>query len=663
MKCFLHMAAAITGVLSVATPTLCGPVPGDAIASLLIARANSAENGTSSSADASINSNNTADCTNCTNLGNFVNPLPVYPSDPVVKTRNGSYAGLHIAPIPASSTFSGFGTSHPQEAFLGIPYAAQPVDDLRFRRPQTYNESWTDVRSAKRYSEICFGVGPDNDYDPPFVTYKNGERCLTVNVVRPANVSGKLPVYVWIHGGGFLFGGSADRRYNGSFIVDRSVDLGQPVVFVSLNYRTSVLGFPVGDVAETDGIQNLGLYDQRLALHWIRENIEAFGGDKDKVTIVGESAGGASMWFHLTAYRGRDENLFRGVAAESAYFATQYNRTGFRDIHNQRWSSLASYAGCSASDLACLRKVPLNVIKTWSENATLANLIAFNPVIDGDLVARDLQASFIKGEFVKDVNLIVNANDDEGLSFGVRGVNTSEQIFAALESPVVLPIIQPLPDNALTNASKADLARIYPDDEDIYTPYQAGPGLLPPQTVPGSQDRRSCSIFGDLEFVGPRRQVASLVAKASNSAVYVSRFDQLVYKATIVQGAPHFVEVSSVFRNPLDTQNALGPQKRDNALANEMSSYWISFVASGDPNKARNDGKLENAKAPYWPQYNPDGDRGSIAWVDNGLGKRSYVLPDTYRIQGTELLMDIRSGSYEPSKFTKSNSSTMRDEL
>ena len=152
---------------------------------------------------------------------------------------------------------------------------------MRFRRARPRNDSWSDVRSAQRYSELCFGVGPDNDYDPPYVTYKLGERCLTLNIVRPANVTeGEgLPVYVWVHGGGFLFGGSADRRYNGSFIVDRSVELGQPVIFVSLNYRTSVLGFPVGEEAEKAGIQNLGLYDQRLALHWIRENIGAFGGD------------------------------------------------------------------------------------------------------------------------------------------------------------------------------------------------------------------------------------------------------------------------------------------------------------------------------------------------------------------------------------------------
>lgn len=122
-----------------------------------------------------IDTNNTANCTNCTNLGNFENPIPVFPSDPTVRTRNGTYAGLTISPIPASATLSGFGTNTTQEAFLGIPYAQQPNEDLRFRRPRGLNETWEEVRSAKRYSEHCWGKGTDNDYNPPYVTYKLGE--------------------------------------------------------------------------------------------------------------------------------------------------------------------------------------------------------------------------------------------------------------------------------------------------------------------------------------------------------------------------------------------------------------------------------------------------------------------------------------------------------
>lgn len=608
------------------------------LASSLLARTLDAASADNSS---SINTNNTADCTNCTNLGNFNNPLPVSSSDPVVQVRNGSYAGITIEPIPASSTLSGFGTNRTQEAFLGIPYAQQPVGGLRFSRPQSLNESWSDVRSAKRYSELCFGVGTDDDYNPPYVTYKLGEQCLTLNVVRPANVSEtgeKLPVFVWIHGGGFGYGGSGDKRYNGSFIVDKSVDLGLPIMFVSLNYRVNVLGFPIGDEAKNEGIQNLGLYDQRLALHWIRENIGAFGGDKDKVTIVGESAGGASMFFHLAAYGGRDDKLFRSAIVESGYWATQLNTSNNTATWNEQWKSLSSYANCSTVE--CLRQVPLETIKQWSQvNNQTVNV--FNPVVDGDLVPTDLQQSFLQGNFVKNASVLLINNLDEGISFGARGVNNTQDIVSALEES------QALPDGWLTSTSRDNLASVYPDNEDIYPPFQAGAGLLPPTAgIVGMNDRRSCAIFGDLRFIGPRRQASELLSRSSQKSIYVSRFDQLSYKSTVAQGAQHFQEVSSVFRNPLDTQNALGPLQKDVELAEEMSSYWISFVASGNPNRAKEQGKL-CGKAPVWPKYEADGSREEVAFVRDGLGRRTKVVKDNYRREGMELLMKLRSGEYQ----------------
>ncbi|GAK66439.1 alpha/beta-hydrolase [Moesziomyces antarcticus] len=637
-----------TSRLSSALPS---PAASDDIASLLLAR-QSADNTSASG----INTNNTADCTNCTNLGNFANPIPVSSLDPVVQVRNGSYAGITIAPIAAEATLSGFGTNGTQEAFLGIPYAQQPVDELRFQRPRSLNQSWQDVRSAKRYSELCFGVGTDDDYQPPYVTYKLGERCLTLNVVRPArqDEASKLPVFVWIHGGGFSYGGSGDRRYNGSFIVDKSVELGQPLMYVSLNYRVQTLGFPVGDEASQAGVQNLGLYDQRLALHWIRENIEAFGGDKDKVTIVGESAGGASMYFHLAAYGGRDDKLFRSVIAESAYYATGLDTANNTASRNDQWTSLAQYAGCgSNSTLECLRSVPLETIKQWSINNT--ELSIFNPVVDGDLVAKDLQQSFLVGDFVKTVPVVLNNNLDEGISFGVRGVNNTADIVSALEES------QALPDGWSTQDALRSLAQIYPDNEDVYPPFQAGAGLLPATGgVLGKNDRRSCAIFGDLRFVGPRRQATELLARSSQAAIYSSRFDQVSYKSPITAGAQHFQEVAYVFRNPLDTQNALGPLRKDIALANEISAYWISFVASGDPNTARDQGKLSDG-ALYWPKYDADGERSQVAWVHDGLGHRSFVTPDTYRQQGMQLLMALRSGTFKPSDFHSSH--TKRDEL
>lgn len=132
------------------------------------------------------------------------------------------------------------------------------------------------------------------------------EDCLYLNVVRPslAKNTSNLPVAVWIHGGGLVTGGSAYKRYNASFIVEHSVELATPIIAVTLNYRLNVFGFLSGGEATKEGVGNNGFYDQRLALQWVHENIAAFGGSPDKVTIFGESSGAESVTAQVLAYNG-----------------------------------------------------------------------------------------------------------------------------------------------------------------------------------------------------------------------------------------------------------------------------------------------------------------------------------------------------------------------
>jgi carboxylesterase type B len=152
------------------------------------------------------------------------------------------------------------------------------------------------------------------------VGYDMSEDCLYINVVRPAGIdpAAQLPVAVWIHGGGLTMGGSADRRYNLSFIVQNSVDLGTPIIAVSFNYRLAVFGFISGPEVQAAGATNLGFRDQRLALRWINENIAGFGGSPEKVTLWGESAGAISINAQLFAYNGGAQSLFSTLALSSS---------------------------------------------------------------------------------------------------------------------------------------------------------------------------------------------------------------------------------------------------------------------------------------------------------------------------------------------------------
>lgn len=145
------------------------------------------------------------------------------------------------------------------------------------------------------------------------------EDCLYFNVIRPHAVSdtAKIPVVVFLHGGGFFGGSARESRYNLSYIVDRSTSINQPVIAVSLNYRLSAWGFLYSNEVRDTGATNISLRDQRFALAWSQENIAGFGGDPSKVTLWGQGAGASSIGFQITAYAGRNDSLLRAAIMQS----------------------------------------------------------------------------------------------------------------------------------------------------------------------------------------------------------------------------------------------------------------------------------------------------------------------------------------------------------
>lgn len=189
---------------------------------------------------------------------------------PIVNLKNGSYYGVHSS-------------QYEQDYFLGMPFAQPPLGDLRLRQPQSLNSTWADIRNATVYQPECIGYGSDQWVLGNYIS----EDCLSVNVIRPADVdsTAKLPVAVFFNPGGWVEGGNSDPRYNMSFIVRQSMEMGTPIMAVSPNYRLSLFGFLYSEEVIDAGITNLGMLDQRLALHWVQENIETFGGDPAKVTI------------------------------------------------------------------------------------------------------------------------------------------------------------------------------------------------------------------------------------------------------------------------------------------------------------------------------------------------------------------------------------------
>lgn len=233
-------------------------------------------------------------------------------------------------------------------------------------------------------------------------------------------------------GGGYYDGGTPDRRYNLSFIVENSVKIGKPIMAASIAYRLGPFGFLNSDEVSGQGQTNIGLRDQRLALHWINENIAAFGGNPEQVTIWGESAGASSVGFHLIAYDGRDDKLFHAAMMESgnpvAYFAM--NGT---DFYEPRYQALVTAAGCNnASDtLDCLRHVPFTVLNNIL-NTTDFNTF-WNPTVDGDIIARYGSEQLADGSFVH-VPILSGANSDEGTAFSPVGIYDTSDFEYYLDS-------------------------------------------------------------------------------------------------------------------------------------------------------------------------------------------------------------------------------------
>ncbi|KAH2126355.1 hypothetical protein KXW34_004519 [Aspergillus fumigatus] len=499
-----------------------------------------------------------------------------------------------------------------------MPYAQQPVGNLRFRVPQSLNESWEGERDAKKYSDICVGYGSDS------IWYPMSEACLTINVIRGSSVdeNSKLPVGVWIHGGGFYMGSGSDERYNMSAIVANSYEIGKPFIAVSFNYRLSAWGFLSSQEVVDSGNTNIGLRDQRLALQWVQENIAAFGGDPAKVTIWGESAGGMSVGYHLTAYGGRDDGLFRGAIMQSggSISVSPASYTVFQGSYDD----LVSKVQCSDDEdtLQCLRDVPFETLNAALNGTGGSPNYRFAPVVDGDFIPDRGSVLLKKHRYVK-VPIIAGTNTDEGTAFGPFGINTTEQFYEYLTDAKYGGTTK------LPHPVAKRILQLYPDD-----PSQGIPEYLGSKRVPsmGYQWRRTSAYAGDVMMHANRRRQCEAWTETSTPA-YCYRFNVHAADVPLLMGATHFEEVAFVFNNieglgyhggkPFD-----GTPESYKQLSKLMASMWASFIHDLDPNSG-----IKNSPV-HWDPY---GRRKPVDLLFDA-NVTSHMEPDTWRKKGMDYI-------------------------
>ncbi|KAF2032635.1 alpha/beta-hydrolase [Setomelanomma holmii] len=460
---------------------------------------------------------------------------------------------------------------------------------------------------------------------PPGLTF--GEDCLTLDIVRPKQTGkhDKLPVFVWIYGGGFQAGSTADPRYNTSYIVNASVAINKPIIAVALNYRVGGWGIVASKEMLNDGALNIGLYDRRLALKWIHENIAAFGGDPDAVTIGGESAGAFSVRYHLVGFDGQNEGLFRAAIMQSGTaIARPINAiSDLPTTYQPIYDNVTEAVGCSntTTSLACLRKLPYDDLFEAFATAVMT------PVLDGDFL-RHLPSQSYEQDLIADVAIPVGSNTDKGTPtfFGPRGTLNTDADFESFLSAQ---------GYGLNTSTVQRLAELYPDHPEKGCPFNTGSERFERL---GYQYKRGAAVVGDMVIISGTRATAQY--HSSRFPTYSYQFDQSPWNGImelVATEAPVYAtlyaEICYVFNiepsASVNNTNWIGPYPEYYEFSNLMSRAWISFVHDLDPN--------HDCEMPEWPAYE-FGKQNMVFKVGD-----THVEKDGWRVEQLEFWKTIYS--------------------
>lgn len=471
---------------------------------------------------------------------------------PVVQTANGKVSGLKVGDI---------------SIFKGIPFAAPPVGDLRWKAPQPV-KNWSGIRVCDKFSASAVQSDPKPFmmWSEEFITPpdKLSEDCLYLNVWTPAkSAKEKLPVLVWIYGGGFSSGSAACAVYDGEEMAKKGI------VFVSLNYRVGVLGFmahPELSKESPDKVSgNYGILDQVEALKWVKKNISAFGGDPEKVTIDGQSAGSMSVWSLVVSPLTR--GLFRGAIAQSGGILSSFMNNSLADAEK---SGVQFMEKMKAGSIADLRKK--------SARELFAAGGGFRPAFDGYVIPQDVYAAFKTGQF-NDVNFLMGWVTGDGVLMGEQKLTPELYKKQAVDR--------------------------YGDQAPVFLKY-----------FPGNTDAEVSASLKQATIMQFAALNDYLIAGVSKSKSFIYQFSHVPvdkpgfpnYGAFHTAEVPFALHTLHMWKRPW--------REVDLAVEKTMSSYWANFVKTGNPN---GDGQTE------WAAY--DKTTGSIM----DIGDQSKLMPGLFK--------------------------------
>jgi len=505
------------------------------------------------------------------------------PAQPLPQTPTVLSADTPIA-VTGGLIQGGLSETNPNIiTFKGVPYAAPPIGDLRWKPPLAV-DPWDGVRDATAFGNRCVQGGRNED--------DQSEDCLVLNVYAPRETTEPLPVMVWIHGGGYTGGAGSNSIYEGTQLAARGV------VLVSINYRLNVFGFyahpALSAESPYDASGNQGMQDMVASLVWVQDNIASFGGDPRRVTIFGESAGAGAVMSLMVVPQA--EGLYHGAIAESNWVygwdrplsgPDSAEADGVRVAEalgvTDPDASLDELRGASAKDVFAAYQAAGNSPFTREDNA-------WAPNVDGRVIPDDPVKMYESGR-QHDVPLIVGMNGNEGSMFA-RGL--------------------PLSDVA---DFQAHIRRIYPAQADAALAHYA---VGEASAVPDAVDH----LIHDMYFAGPVRLHARTHA-LKDAPAWLYHFTHVPPTAGGERmGSHHAAELGYVFGN-LNNGDYTDVDER---ISDTMMGYWVRFAATGDPN---------SPDLPAWPAYDATSDEyleiGETVGIHSGLHVGASELFDGFQ--------------------------------
>jgi para-nitrobenzyl esterase len=495
---------------------------------------------------------------------------------PVVDTAYGPVRGIDDGTV---------------KVWKGIRYAAAPVGELRWRAPEA-PQRWSEPADASRVGPVC--PQPTDPRIPMDLGAPQGDDCLTLNVWVSSDTeagAGK-PVMVWIHGGAYVIGGASQPLYHG-----RALARGGEAVIVTVNYRLGPFGFLDLSSLGSGRVRfdsNVGLRDVLFALRWVRDNIAAFGGDPDRVTVFGESAGAGVITTLLASPAAA--GLFSGAIAQSSPATSIYDTGRGRRVAER----FLGHLGVAAEDVDRLPDVPVNAILTAAKHVfdevpvDTPGTLAFAPIMDGELVP-DYPVKLARAGRTLPVPLIIGTNKHEAA------------LFRWMKSPL-MPITP--------EAIRAMFAEIASEQPSLALPSEAQIGAA----YRGRAKAKGLGVARDLGF----RMPSIWFAEGHNTVapVYLYRFDFATPMLRMLRlGGAHATELPFVWGNlvagPKDPTFKLGGMKTGRAVSERIRTRWIGFAVTGRPAGV--------AGQPQWRPYRAD-DRATLV-----IDRQDSVVADLDR--------------------------------